>query len=103
MIAVIFEVYFQPGQEAAYLKLAQGLREHVLQAPGFIGMERFRSIADQGKICSLSFWEDEASVEAWKNFPLHRAAQEQGKQHLFSKYRIRMTKVQHELSQNYDD
>ncbi|RJX29647.1 MAG: antibiotic biosynthesis monooxygenase [Desulfarculus sp.] len=103
MIAVIFEVYFKPGQEAAYLEIAQSLREHVLKAPGFIAMERFRSIPNEGKICSLSFWEDEASVEAWKNFPQHRAAQQRGKEHLFSKYRIRVAKVLHELNQNYDD
>lgn len=103
MVVVIFEVFFKPGQEAAYLEIARKLREHVLQAPGFIGMERFRSIANEGKICSVSFWEDEASVEAWKNFPQHLAAQQHGKEHLFAKYRIRVAKVLHELNHHYDD
>ena len=66
-------------------------------------MERFRSIAKEVKICSVSFWKDKASVEAWKKFPQHKAAQQQGKKYLFSKYRIRTAKVLHELNLNYDD
>jgi len=93
MIAVIFEVKITEGKQEEYLRIAAQLREHLLNVDGFISIERFSSLSEDGKLCSLSFWEDEASINQWREFDLHRLAQEQGKAGIFADFRIRVAKV----------
>lgn len=93
MIAVIFEVKINDGQKDKYLELAAGLREHLMHVDGFISIERFSSLSEDGKLCSLSFWENEDAVKRWREFELHRAAQEKGRQEIFADYRIRVANV----------
>ena len=62
MIAVIFEVWLNEGRREEYLALAAELREALLKSDGFISIERFESLYDQGKLLSLQFWRDEESV-----------------------------------------
>ena len=50
MIAVIFEVEPAEGQEGAYLDVAADLRPRLEEVDGFVSVERFRSIANPGKI-----------------------------------------------------
>lgn len=93
MIAVIFEVNIRAGKQEEYLQIAAQLREHLLNVDGFISIERFSSLSEDGKICSLSFWEDEASIKQWREFDLHRMAQEKGKAGIFADFRIRVAEV----------
>lgn len=93
MIAVIFEVWPAEGQRDAYLDLAAALRPLLEQVDGFISIERFASLADPGKILSLSFWRDEAAVETWRTLAEHRAAQAAGRDHVFRDYRLRVAGV----------
>ena len=93
MIAVIFEVKIREGRQAEYLQIAAELREHLEQVDGFISIERFSSLAEEGKLCSLSFWKDEASIRAWREFKLHRLAQDKGKAGIFADFRIRVAQV----------
>ena len=93
MIAVIFEGWAGEGQDKAYLDLAGRLRPLLDGAPGFISVERFRSISDPGKLLSLSFWKDEAAVAAWRNTAEHRAAQACGRAGVFRDYRLRIAAV----------
>jgi len=93
MYAVIFEVTPKQDGKAQYLEFAANLRKFLENRPGFIAIERFQSLIDENKILSLSFWEDEASIEAWRNVMEHRTAQKRGKDSLFESYRIRVAQV----------
>jgi heme-degrading monooxygenase HmoA len=93
MIAVIFEVKIQAGKQDEYLQIAAKLREHLVKVDGFISIERFASLSEEGKICSLSFWKDEASIKQWREFDMHRLAQEQGRAGIFADFRIRVAEV----------
>ncbi len=93
MIAVIFEVEPAEGQRAAYLDIAASLRRHLEAIPGFISVERFESLTVPGKILSLSFFEDEEAVAAWRRTPEHRAAQSAGRNRHFAGYRLRIAGV----------
>lgn len=93
MIAVIFEVVIKEGKQGEYLQIAAELREHLASLDGFISIERFSSLVNKGKLCSLSFWEDEESVRKWREFELHRFAQQKGRDEIFSDYRIRVAEV----------
>lgn len=93
MIAVIFEVEPAPGHEQDYLDTAARLRTELERTDGFISIERFASLAQPGKILSLSFWRDEAAVQAWRNREAHRAAQALGRGTYFANYRLRVASV----------
>ncbi|WP_337024415.1 MULTISPECIES: antibiotic biosynthesis monooxygenase family protein [unclassified Pantoea] len=104
MIAVLFEARTQPEHQARYLELAAQLKSQLTHLPGFISVERFSSLNDPGKILSLSYWENEEAVLAWKRNISHQKAQQEGRNSLFSFYHIRIAAVlreyAHEASQH---
>ncbi len=93
MMAVIFEVGPASGRKDDYLKLAASLRAEVEQIDGFISVERFESLYEQGKLLSLQFWRDEAAIAVWRNHLRHRAAQGLGRGGMFADYRLRIAEV----------
>ena len=93
MLAVIFEVIPTKEGKSEYLQRAAELRKFLENRDGFISIERFQSLTEEGKILSLSFWRDEKAIEAWRNLLEHRMAQRRGKESLFRSYRIRVAKV----------
>lgn len=98
MIAVIFEAWPAEGQDTHYLDLAATLRPELDHIDGFISIERFQSLAEPGKLLSLSFWRDEAAVEEWRNRPAHRATQAKGRAGVFRDYRLRVAAVMRDYS-----
>jgi heme-degrading monooxygenase HmoA len=93
MIAVIFEVWPAEGRKPDYLDHAARLRDALNGIDGFISIERFQSLTDPGKLLSLSFWRDEASVTAWRNQDRHRETQVAGRGGIFRDYRLRVAAV----------
>jgi heme-degrading monooxygenase HmoA len=91
MIAVIFEAW--PEQRERYLDIAAALRPKLEKLDGFISIERYESLSENGKVLSLSFWRDEAAVAAWRNTDEHRAAQAAGRKEVFRDYRLRIAAV----------
>lgn len=98
MIAVLFEADIADGAQERYLQLAAELKPQLADIEGFIAIERFQSLSMAGKILSLSWWQDEASVLAWKKNVLHQAAQQEGRRAIFSFYRIRVAQVLRDYS-----
>jgi heme-degrading monooxygenase HmoA len=116
MHAVIFEVELKDGKKEDYLAIATRLREQLVTAKGFISIERFQSLVNEGKLLSLSYWEDEASTfkgvsfflkpaptfrrnaQSWKaNFD-HKEAQLKGRSSIFKDYRICVVKVERDYT-----
>ncbi len=93
MIAVIFEVYPADGKVQEYLDIAAELKPLLQNIDGFISIERFSSLVEEGKILSLSFWRDEKAIEEWRNMEAHRLAQEKGRKGVFADYRLRIASV----------
>lgn len=93
MIAVIFEVWPAAGRRGAYLDIAAALAPELRHIDGFVSIERFESLAEPGKLLSLSFWRDEAAVAAWRARPTHRSAQAAGRGGMFADYRLRIAAV----------
>ena len=93
MIAVIFEVWPAAGQQQAYLDMAARLKAELQCIDGFISIERFESLAEPGKLLSLSFFRDEAALAQWRQLEAHRAAQAAGRQGVFDDYRLRIATV----------
>jgi heme-degrading monooxygenase HmoA len=93
MHVVIFEVRPKAGRKDDYLDIAAALRPELEQIDGFISVERFASLSDDGKVLSLSFWRDEAAVIRWRQHAEHQAAQGRGRHEIFENYRIRVAEV----------
>ena len=93
MIAVIFEVSIAGGKTQEYLDIAAKLKSQLKKMDGFISIERFSSLVEEGKVLSISFWRDEKAIETWRNIEAHRLAQEKGRSGIFSNYRIRVANV----------
>ena len=93
MIAVIFEVEPRAGQRDAYLDAATRLKPLLAQVDGFVSIERFESLAQPGKLLSLSFWRDEEAVRQWRNLEPHRRTQAAGRDAIFADYRLRVAQV----------
>ena len=90
MIAVIFESW--PTNAQKYIDMGEALRSHLKTLDGFISIERFRSVSP-AKLVALSFWRDEAAVEAWRNNEVHRLIQAKSRQDVFRDYRLRVAAV----------
>lgn len=93
MFAVIFEVELEEGGQEQYLAIAAKLKEILVTMPGFVSIERFESLVNEGKLLSLSFWERKEDIDNWKKNLDHMNAQAAGRAKLFKDYRIRLAEV----------
>ena len=71
-----------------YLKMAGSLKDSLAKAEGFIRSERFSSLATEGKLLSMSIWENEECGSKWRNLAAHRMAQKHGRVNNFADYKI---------------
>ena len=76
-----------------YLELGAALQSELRKTPGFIRAERFSSLSEEGKLLSVSFWENENAAAAWRNRPAHRNCQKKGGETLFERYSITVASV----------
>ncbi|NQW00873.1 MAG: antibiotic biosynthesis monooxygenase [Rhodospirillales bacterium] len=93
MIAVIFEVEPLEGKADQYFEVAASLRDELERTDGFVSVERFQSVTNEGKFLSLSFWMDHEAVERWYTHSDHSLAQTEGRDKIFRNYRIRVAEV----------
>lgn len=100
MIAIIFEVEPAAGRKDDYLAIAADLKPLLQEVEGYISVERFQSLTNPDKMLSLSFFEDEKSVEQWRNLSAHRSAQGAGRSSVFSDYRLRVCQVIRDYGMN---
>ena len=99
-VIVIFEV--KPKKESMddYLMHAVRLKSELSIMEGFISAERFSSLNDNGKLLSLSVWENEEATTKWRNQIAHRKSQKTGHDSLFEEYHITVASVMREYTNN---
>jgi len=97
-VIVIFEV--KPKKEGIedYLSHAANLKSELSKMDGFISSERFSSLNEEGKLLSLSVWENEEAAVGWRNQIAHRQSQKAGHNSLFEKYHITVASIIREYS-----
>ena len=100
MMAVIFEVWPAAGRKDDYLRMAAALKSEVEQIDGFISVERFESLYEEGKLLSLQFWRDDEAIGKWRRQLEHRKAQTAGKAGMFKDYRLRIAQVVRDYGPN---
>lgn len=90
-VYVLLEVTIKEGRMDEYLQTAAAIKEELAQTEGFISSERFRSLATDNKLLSMSVWENEEAVTKWRNAMNHRMAQAKARDELFESYQISVT------------
>lgn len=94
MFAVIFEVQPKPERWNDYLDTARMLRPELERIEGFIDNERFRSQRTEGRVLSLSTWQDEKALVRWRTQATHHTqGQEPGRAEIFADYHLRVGEV----------
>lgn len=99
-VAVLFEVKPKTEGKDEYFKLAAALKTELAKMPGFIRVERFASLNEEGKLLSLSVWENEVAAAAWRNQINHRGSQKKGHDALFEHYHISVASIIREYTQD---
>jgi len=90
MIGLFFEIAPRLGHEQAYFDIAAGLRPELDKNPGFMFIDRFKSLSRAHIVLSHSHWRDEASLARWRTHAKHHLAQVAGRGQHFEDYRLRI-------------
>ena len=89
--AVIFTSQRTEG-DAGYGHMADRMVALASEQPGFLGVESVRD--GNGLGITVSYWESEEAIRAWKANSDHKLAQETGKKRWYADYVIRIAKVE---------
>jgi heme-degrading monooxygenase HmoA len=93
MFVVLFEVEPRSSEWDRYLELAASLRPELVEIRGFVDNERFTSERTEGRLLSLSTWEDEKALVRWRTHGLHHEVQRKGRFEVFHDYHLRVGEV----------
>ena len=88
--AVIFSSVRTEGDQD-YGQAAARMLELAREQPGFLGVESAR---EDGLGITVSYWESEAAILAWKQQAEHREVREQGRATWYSAFHTRVCKVE---------
>ena len=72
--------------------MAETMVELAAKQPGSSGVESTRD--ETGLGITVSYWQDEAAIAAWKADIQHLAAQKQGMERWYEHYELRVAKVE---------
>lgn len=89
--AVIFTAQRSDGDHG-YNAMANKMVSLAAEQPGYIGNESTRDTSGLG--ITVSYWQDEDSLIAWKEVAQHLLAQELGKTRWYTHYTLRVAKVE---------
>ena len=92
VILVVFRSRNRPdGDVEEYSRRSKRLHELVAQHPGFISIESFET--PDGQEVSLELFENDESVQAWRDNPEHLDTQRWARDHFYSWYSSQVSEV----------
>jgi heme-degrading monooxygenase HmoA len=89
--AVIFTSLRTEGDDG-YGDMASQMIALAAEQPGFIGVESARGADGLG--ITVSYWTTQEAIAAWKAVAEHRGAQQLGRRHWYSRYQVRIARVE---------
>lgn len=78
--------------DGGYGAMSERMVERVRRQPGFLGMESVRTADGHG--ITVSYWDSEASIRAWKRDTEHLEAQREGRERWYERYALRIARVE---------
>jgi heme-degrading monooxygenase HmoA len=94
MYAVIFKAKIAQ-LDAEYGVMAARMRE---LAQTRYGCVEFISVTEGDREISISYWENEAQISAWKQDPEHLLAQEAGRSKWYKSYTVQIVELKRQYS-----
>jgi len=88
---VVIFTSIRSDQEQGYADAAQRMLELARQQPGFLGVESARS---EGLGITLSYWQSEEAIRAWREHAEHVAVREQGRALWYDAFVTRVARVE---------
>ena len=89
--AVIFTSSRRDGDHG-YGATADRMVELAQQQPGYLGVESVRG--DDGLGITVSYWDSEAAIAAWRRHVEHSLARERGRNEWYEHYELRVARVE---------
>lgn len=90
MFAVIFRAEIRE-LDGEYEATATALRDLAMSRYGCVD---FVSQSDGRHEIAISYWQSEAAITAWRADPVHREAQQRGKERWYSSYSVEVVRVE---------
>ena len=92
MKVILFRSRLRAGVDGeAYDRHAQALYDIVRTMPGFVSSEDF--VGESGDRLAVILFQDDETLAAWRNHPVHREAQERGRREYYEFYDIKICSV----------
>lgn len=91
--AVIFTSTRTEGDNG-YAEASESMMQLVAEQPGFLGIDSIRGADGVG--ITVSYWESEAAILAWREQPEHRVIQARGRAEWYSAFQTRVCRVERE-------
>src|SRR3546814_1449398 len=89
--AVVFSSLRRGGDDDGYVAAAGRMVELAREQPGFLGVESTRGADGFG--ITVSYWESEEAIRAWRRHAEHAGTREQGSARWYGHLEIRGAKV----------
>ena len=90
--AVIFSSQRNNEGHGGYVEAANRMMELAAQQPGYLGVETVRG--GDGFGITVSYWQSEESIAAWKRNGEHAAVRKRGRLEWYEHFEIRVAKVE---------
>lgn len=90
--AVIFSSLRNEVDRVEYEETSEFMIALAVQQPGFIGMESVRGVDGFG--VTVSYWESEEAIAAWKHDADHTQARQRGRLEWYEHFEIRVARVE---------
>ncbi len=90
--AVVFASQRNEADAAAYAEAAARMMQLAEQQPGYLGAESARG--EDGFGITVSYWNSEADILAWKHQAEHAATREKGRADWYTRYAVRVARVE---------
>lgn len=91
MIVTVFRSRLRPGVRDDYVAWVERMEKLVEGMPGYISHKGFFA-ADGERVTVIEF-EDEEGMRAWREHPLHVAAQKRGREKYYTEYHYQVCTV----------
>ena len=92
MYVVIFRANVRQF-DVEYAQIAQRMRDLAI---GQFGCLEFFSVTEGTQEVALSYWNDEASIKAWKAHSEHIVAQQLGRERWYESYAVQVAQITRE-------
>jgi heme-degrading monooxygenase HmoA len=90
--AVIFTSQRTASDAVGYDEAAERMLELAREQPGFLSVESARGADGLG--ITVSYWENEAAIRAWREHAEHLFVQQQGREKWYARFSLRICRVE---------